>query len=119
MKWVKSILILGVLIFHADFASTVLAWDRYAQPMAYFKAPENGAVVSAGKPLTLKVGAQSRNSIHRVDFYINGKLVHRDYKRPYQFTWKSVPAGKHELRCQASTIFHVRRSSPKVRITAR
>lgn len=89
-----------------------------APPLAYVMSPEKGATVKAGRPLTIKAGANSFNGVRNVTFYINGRRVATDGRRPFNYTF-TPRSGSYTVRVKARGFFGNWKMSPAVTFRAR
>ena len=88
-----------------------------APPLCYITSPGNGATVPAGKPLTIKAGANSFNGVARVTFYVNGRPVTTDGRRPFTYTF-TPGGGEYTVRAKAVGYFGNWKMSNPVTFTA-
>ncbi len=89
-----------------------------APPLAYIMSPDKGATVKAGQPLTIKAGANSFNGVSNVTFYINGRRVATDGRRPFNYTFTPRP-GSYTVRVKARGYFGNWKMSPATTFRAR
>ncbi|MBN8486818.1 MAG: VCBS repeat-containing protein, partial [Burkholderiales bacterium] len=75
-----------------------------AQPRASMTAPANGAVFNgptADIPMVASA-SDSDDSVQKVEFMANGKVIATRSAPPYSFTWSDVGTGAHSLAARAT-----------------
>lgn len=76
-------------------------------PLVAFTMPLPGTTTIAGTALTLTVDAQVRDgssdSIQKVDFYADGRLIGTTATAPYSIGWQNVAAGNYQVQAIATT----------------
>jgi hypothetical protein len=64
--------------------------------------PHNNQSFPAPAYIRLKANAKDRGGrITRVEFYNGSKLLRTEYKQPYKYVWKKVPAGTYTITAKA------------------
>ncbi|MEM1059700.1 MAG: Ig-like domain-containing protein [Verrucomicrobiota bacterium] len=113
--------VLAALILLPAAAALALSYgtpNGGAPPLCYINSPGNGATVPAGRPLTVKAGANSFNGVARVSFFVDGREVATDHSRPYEYTF-TPGSGSHTVRAKATGYMGNWKMSNPVTFTAR
>lgn len=87
-------------------------------PLTFIESPKDGAVVPAGKRLTIRAGANSFSGISRVSFFVNGQRIATDGRRPFQTSYRIPGAGKYVIHSVAYGYYGASKSSPGVVVRA-
>src|SRR5699024_6103603 len=64
-------------------------------PIAEITSPTLDSIHEAGKDLEIKVKAESKNGIEKVEFYTGSEKLGETRSAPYDFTWEDAPDGTH------------------------
>jgi hypothetical protein len=72
-------------------------------PTIQITSPSNGAVLTAGTPVTLQANASDINgTVAIVEFFRDGIKLGEDLSSPYQFTWNNPPIGTFLISAKAT-----------------
>ncbi|MFN7949399.1 MAG: PQQ-dependent sugar dehydrogenase [Blastocatellia bacterium] len=71
-------------------------------PTVQLTSPASGSTFTAPARIDLAATASdSDGSVSRVEFYIDGKLLHTESASPYNITWSDVAAGSYSITARA------------------
>jgi hypothetical protein len=72
-------------------------------PTVSFVSPANGSTFTAPGSFTVTTNAaDSDGTIAKVDYYLDGALIHTEQVAPYEFPWSGIAAGGHALKATAT-----------------
>lgn len=74
--------------------------NDHTDPFIDLTFPQDGATLDPGV-MTVTADAADTNGIDRVQFFVDGALVHADFLAPYTFLW-NAPPGIHTLKARAT-----------------
>jgi hypothetical protein len=88
-------------------------------PKIVITSPKDHTEIPEGSDLLVTVEASDSDGIvTEVAFYADGQKIGSLKDRPFNFTWKNVPAGHHFLQAKATDDGGASTSSPKIEIEA-
>jgi hypothetical protein len=71
-------------------------------PTVAICSPRDGDALTAASPILIQAdAADADGSIAKVEFFANGRPLGTAQQSPWQFVWKSPPAGNHKLTARA------------------
>lgn len=111
MKSLTTLLTLSFLLtsFGSFGATNLVAENPTCNWKSWFKYPKNNASYEYGKSVYVKVDPQHYQSIDYMDLYVDGKLIRRESKYPYEWCKKGsssdvylrkLKEGQHKLKCK-------------------
>lgn len=83
-------------------ASYIVVGDT-ALPTVSITSPNQGASLTAGKPISIAVAAGDASGIQAVEIYVDGVLLARDTASPFTTGWsnRKVAKGPHTIKARA------------------
>ncbi|MFT4309055.1 MAG: Ig-like domain-containing protein [Candidatus Woesearchaeota archaeon] len=99
----------------ASTASSIVSIRVNERPTVSLIRPSDGASYDEGDTVYAEADASDADGdIDRVEFLLNGDLVHTDYDEPYTAQFKSLTPGTYELRARAVDNDNAHRTSAPV-----